>query len=374
MSHFKGKMVMDYLKSLQNFGIKLELERIEEIYRDLKIKECKYIHVAGTNGKGSTTAMISSILREAGYSVGMFTSPHLIKYNERIKVDGKEITNEELEEIVNEIKSVLNGREITFFEMTTLIALMYFSLRKVEYAVIEVGLGGRLDATNIITPVVSVITSISLDHTKVLGDTVERIAFEKAGIVKRGVPVVVSKENGVIENICKERGSKFIISSGDYKTSLLGKHQSNNASVAGTVCKELGISDEIINVGLLNVKWPGRIEWVKCDFLVDCAHNMSGMEHFVEYLKTVEGPKALLVGFSEGKEYSKMFALLEGLFDKIVITKGNFKPVDPSLISNKHIIIEDSSKALAEILKFDGVKVCTGSMYLVGDVLRNLNE
>ena len=368
---------LDYLLSLKNFGSKLGLERMYQLCESLGNPQnaFKSIHVAGTNGKGSTSAFIYSILQEAGYKVGMNTSPHLVTFNERIKINGSDISDEDVDSLISEIRGVIekNSIETTFFEFTTAMAFLHFARKKVDYAVIEVGLGGRLDGTNVITPEISVITNIGLDHVNVLGNTIEGISKEKAGIIKEGVPVVLGEANEVIEKICKERSCKYTISEPtNLYVGLEGEHQKKNAGIAVNVARLLMIEEEFIAIGLTKATWPGRLQWVREDFVVDGAHNVEGMTYFVEYIKKIEGKKALLVGFSQGKEYKKMFSMMEPLFDKIIITKGNFKPVEPKDISDKHIIIEDSQEALAELEKFDGLKVCAGSLYLVGDVLKIL--
>jgi dihydrofolate synthase / folylpolyglutamate synthase len=368
---------LDYLLSLKNFGSKLGLERMLQLCKALGNPQntFKSIHVAGTNGKGSTSAFIYSILQEAGYKVGMNTSPHLVTFNERIKVNGNDISDSEINELIEEIRIVLeeNNIETTFFEFTTAMAFLYFARKKVDYAVIEVGLGGRLDGTNVITPEIAVITNIGLDHVNVLGNTIEEISREKAGIIKERVPVISGEKNDVIEKICKERNCEYSIAeTTNLKLGLEGEHQKKNAGIAVNVAKMLDISPKAIESGLTKTKWPGRLQWVRKDFLVDGAHNVEGMKYFVDYIKNIEGKKALLVSFSQGKNYKKMFSMVENLFDKIIITKGNFKPINPEDISKEHLIIENSQEALIELEKFDGLKVCAGSLYLIGDILKFL--
>ncbi len=374
---------MKYLYSLQHFGIKLGLDRIEEVCTKLGNPWYKFksIHIAGTNGKGSTCAMLSSILGR-NHKVGMYTSPHLVDYKERIQVNGVNISDLELTEIVSEICKVLDyeNLEITFFEITTLIAFMHFARKKVDYAVIEVGLGGRLDATNVITPIISVITNISLDHTNILGDTLEKIAYEKAGIIKSNGIVVLGEDNKVIRDVCFEKGSKvYLAEARDYKLGMLGKHQNKNAAVAVKVANLLGISEEDVKQGLLDAQWVGRLQWVNSKLLVDGAHNVAGMECLVSYLKTVSPRDVLLLGFSEGKEIAKMVAMIAPLFPYIIITKSSFKPAQTQFIAefaqeycSQVEVVTSVADALvrARSIRKNGALVCAGSLYLIGDVLK----
>ena len=233
---------LDYLYGLKLFGTKLGLERMRQLMQILNFPYRRFpaIHVAGTNGKGSTCAFISSILREAGYKVGLYTSPHLIEFNERIQINGIQITNKKLVELTKFIKKRLeeNNFESTFFEFTTALAFLYFSQEEVDIAIIEVGLGGRLDATNVIIPEVAVITNIDFDHTKILGETKKEIASEKAGVIKSGTTLVTGEDDPEIldyfEDLCCERGAKFVHVNEDiqFKIRLEGEHQKKNAAVA----------------------------------------------------------------------------------------------------------------------------------------------
>ncbi|MEW6653793.1 MAG: Mur ligase family protein, partial [Bacteroidota bacterium] len=251
------KLTLEKLFSLRQFGIKLGLENILNLLNQIGSphKKLKCFHVAGSNGKGSTSSFIASILMEHGYSVGLYTSPHFVRFNERIKINGKEIADDVIVDFVTKLENFIDKSNPTFFEITTALAFKYFEEQKVDYAVIETGLGGRLDATNVIEPVASIITSISLEHTAYLGDTIEQIAFEKAGIIKMGKPVFVGRvppqAMDVIEKKASEKGSlffafpKFTFLTSDtaitqtpfgkfsiYETPLKGNHQLINASLA----------------------------------------------------------------------------------------------------------------------------------------------
>ncbi len=261
-------------------------------------KNLKCIHVAGTNGKGSTSHMLASILHEAGYAVGLYTSPHLKDYRERIKINGNKISEDFVCEFINKNKSFFEANDMSFFEMTVGLAFDYFSKKKVDIAIIEVGMGGRLDATNIITPLISVITNIGLDHTQFLGNTLEAIAFEKAGIVKPNIPLVIGEFTPETKTVflskAKENNSEIYFASNliqkNYISDLIGDYQVHNKkSVIQTIAilnsqKEFKISDDQIKSGLLNVikntglqgRWQQLSKFPK--IICDTAHNKNGLE------------------------------------------------------------------------------------------------
>ncbi|MBA6156276.1 bifunctional folylpolyglutamate synthase/dihydrofolate synthase [Tenacibaculum sp. S7007] len=264
-------------------------------------KKFKTIHVGGTNGKGSTSHMIASILQEAGYKVGLYTSPHLKNFTERIRINGEEIPRENVVEFITRNKAFLKSQGLSFFEMTVGMAFDYFAKEQVDIAIIEVGLGGRLDSTNIITPEVSVITNIGLDHTQFLGETLSEIAYEKAGIIKKNIPVVVGERQKEIENVftdkTEECRSNLLFATDsieEYKTDLLGDYQSKNVKTAVETVKQLkgfDISEENIKNGLLNVvkntnlkgRWQVLQENPKV--ICDTAHNKEGLTYTLNQLK-----------------------------------------------------------------------------------------
>lgn len=254
----------------------------------------KSIHVAGTNGKGSSSHMLASILQEAGYKTGLYTSPHLKDFRERIRINGKTANEDFVVDFISRHKDYLELNQLSFFEMTVGMAFEFFAKEEVDMAIIEVGLGGRLDSTNIITPEVSLITNISLDHTDMLGDTLEKIAIEKAGIIKKNVPVVVSefqeKVSKTFENIARERNAKIVFAEKEikkeYVTSLLGNYQAKNIKGVVATIKELkgvNISESHIEYGLVrvveNTGLLGR--WQVLDenpaIICDTAHNQEGL-------------------------------------------------------------------------------------------------
>jgi dihydrofolate synthase/folylpolyglutamate synthase len=265
-------------------------------------KKFKSVHVGGTNGKGSTSHMIASILQEAGYKVGLYTSPHLKSFTERIRINGKEISETSVLDFITNHKSFFEENQLSFFEMTVGMAFDYFAKEQVDIAVIEVGLGGRLDSTNIITPELSVITNIGMDHVQILGDTMEKIAGEKAGIIKPNIPVIIGEKQEEIEEVFKTKAqecnsriyfaSKFIKE--EYKTDLLGSYQKHNTKTAVCAIRNLRnfvVSDDDIIAGLLNVKrntglrgrWEVLNEVPKV--ICDTAHNKEGLTYVLRQLK-----------------------------------------------------------------------------------------
>ena len=265
----------------------------------------KTIHVAGTNGKGSTAAIIYSILIANGYKVGLYTSPHLINFNERIRVNGVTITDEEIISFMNYVEPAINEIKSTFFEVTTAMAFYHFNNNDVDIAIIETGLGGRLDSTNVVNPSLTVMTPISLDHRDILGDTIEKIANEKAGIIKKGVPLITANQVDNVSKILEKRvkkkesvmhicpnpesvklspnGTSFEVYGNNYNTSLIGEHQAQNAALAIATIKLFNpkISYETIAKGLRNVHWPGRLQLVSDKVYYDVAHNENGVKSVI---------------------------------------------------------------------------------------------
>lgn len=383
------QQILDYLYNLERFGIKLGLEVITKLLGQLDNpqNQFKSIHIAGTNGKGSTAAFLAQILLEAGYKVGLYTSPHLVKFNERIKVNGKDISDDELVKLTELIKGKLAGFQPTFFEFTTALAFQYFAQNNVNFAVIETGMGGRLDATNVLKPEISIITNISLDHQEHLGETKDVIALEKAAIIKENSLVVTAEKDKTILNlfkdICKDMNSSlFIANKENINIPLLGEYQVENASTAALTARLLKIEEHFIEKGIGNIKWPGRLQFLKRNLLVDSAHNIEGMKNLVNFVKDIPNKKVLVLGIAEDKDIYEMVKLIVPLFENIIITKGNYKPADCSLIKkevekfNKNIIIEESPikavKTAQSLAQKDDLILVTGSIYLIGDVLNIL--
>ncbi|WP_437823890.1 bifunctional folylpolyglutamate synthase/dihydrofolate synthase [Tenacibaculum mesophilum] len=289
-------------------------------------KKFKTIHVGGTNGKGSTSHMVASILQEAGYKVGLYTSPHLKNFTERIRINGKEISRDSVVKFIEKNKVFLEKQGLSFFEMTVGMAFEEFANQKVDVAVIEVGLGGRLDSTNIIAPEVSVITNIGLDHTQFLGETLPEIAFEKAGIIKENVPVVIGERQKETENVFNTKAEEceapiFFASDKkqNYTTDLLGEYQKHNvttAVIATQQLKEFRITEENIKKGLLNVvkntnlKGRWQVLQEKPKVICDTAHNKEGLFYTLEQLKK-ENYKQLhiVLGVVSDKDLSEILPM-----------------------------------------------------------------
>ncbi len=361
---------LDYLYSFVDYSLKhsselakadFNLDRMFALMESLGNPQTKYpiFHVAGTKGKGSVSALCAWGLQAAGYKAGLYTSPHLLDYTERIQINGQPISHEQLVQLIEEIKPhVAKIEKLTTFEITTALGFMAFAKYGVNAAVFEVGLGGRLDATNVIIPKVSVITSLSYDHMAVLGDTLAKIAGEKAGIIKEGVPVVSSpqKEEAleVLERVATQRGCELTLVGREIKFEtlessldgqslsvlgpsasvklqipLLGLHQIENTATAYLALKTSGlkITDEQIQTGFWQVKWPARFEVVRRDppVILDSAHNQDSFERLRETLEQYYPgkPVYLIFGASEDKNIPGMFAELKSKIKKIIITRAD---------------------------------------------------
>lgn len=315
---------------MQQLGVKLGLDNVRRLLSALELseKELRYVHVAGTNGKGSTCAFVQALLVACGQAgVGLFTSPHLVRFNERIRDERGEIAAGELRELLEVLRDVTSGWEPqpTFFELALALGVMWFKRRGCVWGVMETGLGGRLDATNVVMPEVCVITRIGMDHMELLGDTLEAIAAEKAGIIKPGVPVVTGPQEeevmAVLRGVAEERGSQLIevaASWGGAETGLRGEHQRWNAALAVAAVKALGMqmSDEQISTALGTVKWPGRFERMPGGVVLDGAHNADGVKALVETWRQVYGEQkaAAVVGMVREKAVEEM---LKGLSEVV---------------------------------------------------------
>ena len=371
-------LALDYLYSFVDYSLKhaselakadFNLDRMRTLMAELGNPESKYpiIHVAGTKGKGSVSALAASALQAAGYKTGLYTSPHLQDYTERIQVDKRPISHRELADLVEEIKpAVARVPYLTTFEITTALGFLYFARQDCDAAVTEVGLGGRLDATNVVMPRVSVITSLSLDHTMVLGDTLAQIAGEKAGIIKPGVPVVSSSQKDealdVLVKIADERGCDFTLVGRDVKFEplshslerqtlqvwipnllplnleipLLGEHQAENAAVAYAALKASGLNvpAEAIKKGFASLKWPSRFDIIRRDppIVIDVAHNRESALRLRQTLDTFfpDIPVILLFCTLEDKDISGILAELASRVERVVATQADH-PRAPSV-------------------------------------------
>lgn len=410
-------------------GIKLGLENILNLLDLMQNPQenFKTIHVAGTNGKGSCSAMIASILSEEGFNVGLYTSPHLTDFRERILVNGKKISENDVARILNKINPFILGQ--TFFEVVTAAAFQYFSEQKVDFAVLEVGMGGRLDATNVTEPLVSVITNIALEHEEYLGGSVLEIAREKAGIIKENNVLVTGERDheilNLIKEICKKKNTCLIRAGehGDVKyrrldytlysqsfhyisenekikfeIPLIGKHQLNNASCAIAAVKALKrynikISNDNIYDGLRKTQWKGRCEVIQENPLIilDAAHNpagISGLKDTLSEIKEIADYKnlILIVGILKTKKFKKILEIIVPAADAVILTKPDTPHAMATKFMNEYLTELNIENILIEEKVSDAVKfalsnagkedvICvTGSLFTVGEALRYVNK
>ena len=424
---------MKYISSVGKFGSNYGLERTNRLLELLGSpqKKLKLIHIAGTNGKGSTTAMISRMLQGMGYKVGMYTSPYLEEFEERIQINGSNIPKDKLIENLEQVKTAVSrvieeGYEHpTEFEIITVLMFLYFYNENIDYGVIEVGLGGRLDSTNVITPKVSVIASISFDHTNLLGNTIEEIAGEKAGIIKEGIPVVLypqskEAEDVVIKTAESRKSTVYSVNRNDGKLididynnmtqhvevkgingvyyihlPLLGEHQILNLCVAvnavEVLCREEGIKchKQIIEDSLKDVKWIGRLETLSRNpmIVIDGAHNIDGIralkknvEKYFRYNKLY-----LLLGILADKQVEEMIAEIAPMAEKIIaLTPHNDRAElsedlkDEIKKINENVkAFEDYEDAVREAVNYAGegdLILISGSLYMIGDMRKIITK
>lgn len=363
----------------------------------------KTIHIGGTNGKGSTSNMLASILQESGYKIGLYNSPHLIRFTERIKVNGKEADREFVYQFIQKLKQLPKEIQPSFFEFTTIMAFEYFSQQNVDYAIIEVGLGGRLDSTNIIHPIVSAITNIALDHQNILGNTLEEIAAEKAGIIKKNTPIISGVEEQSIKKIIQDKANfldaPFIDATTiDYalESDLMGNYQQKNGKVVIGLAemlrkKGLAISDENIANGLLHVQqntgFVGRwFEFSKEPLIIcDTAHNQRGLQMVFDQLNDLPQHKHIILGFVAEKKIDEVLGILPFnstfYFAKPSVNRGR-DPHDYEDLLQKSKInykifknINAAYLAAKQNLKKGEIIFIGGSNFVVGEFLeKNLQE
>lgn len=379
----------------------------------------KYIHITGTNGKGSTSLFITNVLIDAGYNVGTFVSPYVTCFNERIEYNKNYIKDEELLDIMNIIYSkeeLFDNSYIdepSFFELCTLIAFIYFKKKNPDFVILEVGMGGAFDSTNIITPLLSIITNVKLDHMSVLGNTVQEICLNKLGIVKEGRPLFTlsdPKLNEMIKDYCIKKNSQlYLINPNDITNcnislngtkydynnlcnislKLLGKHQTENATLALEALlylSNLGYNIFIENIysGLSNTIWPGRLEIISQHPLIilDGAHNIDGITRLKEFIQDIKLKKYLKIIFavSSDKEKSKMISLLDDVCDELVLTQFTYKRSNDAnalyeMSHNKNKRILDSvSDVYNEIIRDnDKIIICCGSLYFISELRKYFN-
>lgn len=426
------KQAMDYIENSAKFSMKLGLSRTEKILELLgnPHNKLKCIHIAGTNGKGSTTAMISAILGEAGYKVGMYTSPYIEEFEERIQINGANIPKEDLARVVTKVSEAVDTvikfgyDNPTQFEIITCAGLLYFYEQNVDFAVIEVGLGGRLDSTNVVTPVLSIITSISYDHMDILGDTISKIAYEKAGIIKNGVPVVLypqeKEAEEMVEKVCIEKETKLIkVCKESVKfmsfdeiciedkvsiaqniiintekcgynvdLALLGKHQILNCATALYAVEELiriglDIEKEAVLKALAKVKWKGRFEILNQAPLVviDGAHNIDGIRRLKESVEVYLQYKdlILILGILADKQVGDMVKTIVPMAKRVICITPHSDRAE--LASELKEIVQKYNKNCEIVEGYEeayklGLNYCSkkdlllisGSLYMIGDM------
>jgi len=423
-----------YLESLNIFGIRLGLERIEKLLQRLDLPQERYrtIHVTGTNGKGSVSAMLAGILRHSGIRTGFYSSPHLVSYTERIRVDGQAISEQEFADYLSSIRvyidqMVAEGEECpTQFEVLTALAFFYFASKHVEYAVIEVGLGGLLDSTNVIVPEVSVITNVTLEHADRCGGTLEGVALHKAGIIKDDVPVVTAAQGeplDIIRQQAEEKNADIFVAGEDFQADfisyegnfqrlefsssllgavkepytlhLLGKHQIENAAVALMAAKLLHnldsrINDKTIDDALSLVSWPARFERVELGnqkIIIDGAHNPAGMLALRDSLDLYypAQERVLLLGILKDKDIDTMLDELLRPMDTVIVTVPHSERAsNPQVLAGKvaayvqHVEAwDDNAEALDRSLELahgEKMLIMAGSLYLVGGLRQMLLE
>ncbi len=357
------------------------------------------IHVAGTNGKGSVCHMLSSILQESGLKVGLFTSPHLLDFRERIKINGVKIAKNFVVDFVQDYMHDFVQLNMSFFEMNVAMALNYFKINMVDIAIIEVGLGGRLDATNIISPTLSVITNVSLDHTNLLGNTIDLIAKEKAGIIKPGVPVLIGDDkikSHVFEKVATKFNSPiFYAKKFNYSSDLLGDYQVLNINTSVTAVKILNqysfnVSDEIIqralNKVVVNTCLIGRWQVISKKPLIICdiAHNLAALNFIMKQLSILKNEKYIILGFSEDKDIDSICKCLPKNYNYFLCGSNNKRIIDPNNFKSifaKHYlsykIYNFACDAYDDILsKMDenNLIMITGSTFVVADILEYIDK
>ncbi|WP_234109465.1 bifunctional folylpolyglutamate synthase/dihydrofolate synthase [Chryseobacterium sp. R2A-55] len=365
--------------------------------------QIKSIHIGGTNGKGSTSNMLASILQESGYKIGLYNSPHLIDFTERIKINGQNCDNEFVYDFIQKLKNLPEDIRPSFFEFTTIMAFEFFCQQNVDYAIIEVGLGGRLDSTNIIHPMVSAITNVQLDHQNILGNTIEEIAAEKAGIIKENVPIIFGDQNETVKNIISETARNkntglidATLIKTDLKSDLKGNYQKNNIRVVLALVEELKkqglkISDENLKNGLLHVRentnFIGRwFEFSKDPLIIcDTAHNQAGLEMVFAQLNEIPKHKHIVLGFVNDKKIDEVLRILPGnstyYFAKPAINRGRH-PLDYEDMLRKSKInykifdeVQSAYLSAKQHLKKGEMIFIGGSNFVVGEFLeKNLSK
>ncbi|MBR5047717.1 MAG: bifunctional folylpolyglutamate synthase/dihydrofolate synthase [Eubacterium sp.] len=418
--------MLDQINRIPMFGASGGLENVKKYLNLLNHPErnLQVIHVAGTNGKGSVCAFIESVLRTAGYKTALFTSPHLVRINERFRIGFQECSDQVLVRAWIQVKKLLDGRDefgldmLTYYEIMFLMGVLIFSWEEPDYCIMETGLGGRLDATVLTEPILSIITSISLDHTSLLGNTIQEIAAEKAGIIKTGVPLVyLDEENGaapvILRKAYEKKAEVLTVSYGDvtflrnvtntidfsmenryYKLNYVNvasraPYQMINAALAMTAIHHIlpDLPDDIMREGIRRMRWPGRMEEIAPDVYLDGAHNPGAVEQIVRMLSQDEDVWSLLFAVCQDKDYESMIRMLCAIpWRHIYITKiktargagittvadcfGRYSQAPITIYSTSGEAYEDACGHLKEGEKL----LCLGSLYLAGELKQYLDQ
>jgi len=382
-----------WLYATEKFGIKLGLENTRRLLQAAGSPErgLRILHVAGTNGKGSVCAMCELTLRASGFRTGLYTSPHLVDFRERIRIDGQLVSPDAVAEGLTLLREVSSDwdHSPTFFEISTVLALKCFAQEGCDFVVLETGMGGRLDATNATQPSVSVITPIAMDHAEWLGDTIEKVASEKAGIIKPDVPVVSARQKPPAEAILRSRAAEtgspisFVGSPWPGPVGLAGSHQHENAALAVAALRACGAdcTDQAIADGLRNVQWPGRFQRIGPRMILDGAHNPHAAATLRETWRQEFGPATATIVFGAlgDKDYSEMLALLTPIATRFLFVPiANPRAIDPSaflpLVPPGATCEPDVSTALRQALAHPAPILVTGSLFLVGEVLAQYSK
>ncbi len=421
---------LEYIYKLSRLGTNPGLEVMERLMVQLGNPERggRYVHITGTNGKGSVASMIDSVMRAAGYKVGLYTSPHLYEFNERIRINGAAIPEEDLLRLIQQVRQAADqaGLTPTFFEFTTALTFLYFATKAIDLAVIEVGLGGRWDATNVITPLVSVITNVGLDHMELLGPTKVKIAGEKAGIIKEKVPTVLGRMErevlDVFKKVCRQKNSRLTMAeqvvaadvldssldgqrvelkgvlAGIVDLPLLGRHQVDNLSVAVAAIDRLAHAGYLVDfnqlaAGIRRTTWEGRLDIVSRQplIIVDGAHNADGLQALADFLSSLPATRGadmrydvLVLGVKRGRDLTDIATKILPLFKQVIVTEGAYQPERAAVLAEKlngwHKSIQAVRRpgaavaAAKKLLPPHGVMVVTGSLYMIADALAALNR
>ena len=382
VSDFVKEDVVDWLKGLASHGVKLELKNINELLDRVGNPQCSFrtVHVAGSDGKGSTSAMIASILQEAGVRTGLYTSPHISEINERLRVDGECVTDDDILLMAHEVMIVVEcmkdeGFDCTFFETVTAMAFLYFQRMGVQTAVIEVGMGGRFDATNVLSPDVTVITNISKEHTKYLGNTIAEIAFEKAGIIKSDVPCVTCNDGEALKVIIDvaschgaplkrvddtelvsmdTEGSVGRYDGREYRIGIPGSYQIVNAAMAIEAVRRIKgaeITEEHIARGLEKVRWPGRMQlFPEKDLIIDVTHTSAGMKVLRDDVLALYGKVVTVFGILDDKDLVGMASSVGDMSDLVFVAAPDTdRALDPAELRRATGIICDDVTPAATV-------------------------